>query len=144
MLLEVWDRATLADQERTIGRHKGTGAPLGGTTEFDPLDLEARRGGHPVIAPTAHVRLASQRETGTQILRRGYSFTDGVDEQLGQLDAGLFFIAYQRDPAQFTAIQRRLGAVDELAEYIRHTSSAVFAIPPGVRPGGFVGEGLFA
>ncbi len=144
MLLEIWDRATLADQERTIGRHKLTGAPLGGQTEFDPLDLDARRAGHPVIAPTAHVRLASEQDTGTQILRRGYSFTDGVDERLGQLDAGLFFISYQRDPAQFTAIQRNLGAVDELTEYIRHTSSAVFAIPPGVRPGGFVGEGLFA
>ena len=26
----------------------------------------------------------------------------------------------------------------------KHTSSAVFAIPPGARAGGFVGEGLFA
>ena len=40
-----------------------------------------------------------------RILRRGYSFTDGFDDELGQLDAGLFFIAYQRDPAQFVALQ---------------------------------------
>ncbi len=144
MLLEVWDRTTLAGQEKTIGRRKESGAPLGGELEDDPLPLDARRGGHPVIPPTAHVRLASRQVTGTRILRRGYSFTDGVDERLGQLDAGLFFIAYQRDPAQFVAIQRSLGVTDELAEYIKHTSSAVFAVPPGIEPGGYVGEGLFA
>jgi len=27
---------------------------------------------------------------------------------------------------------------------VRHTSSAIFAIPLGARPGGFVGEGLCA
>jgi deferrochelatase/peroxidase EfeB len=81
---------------------------------------------------------------GERILRRGYSFTDGVDERLGELDAGLFFISFQRDPEQFERIQRRLGGLDELNEYIKHTSSAVFAIPPGARPGGFVGEGLFS
>ena len=82
---------------------------------------------------------------GAAILRRGYSFTDGVVEELGELDAGLFFICFQRDPrAQFEAIQRRLGSSDALGEYIKHTSSAVFAIPPGARAGGFVGEGLFA
>jgi deferrochelatase/peroxidase EfeB len=144
MLLEVWDRASLGDQERTIGRQKYSGAPLGGEAEFDPLELGAERGGHPVIPRDAHVRLASSERNGTEILRRGYSFTDGVDERLGQLDAGLFFICFQRDPQQFVTIQRRLGVTDALAEYIKHTSSAVFAIPPGARRGSFVGEGLFA
>ena len=78
------------------------------------------------------------------MLRRGYSFTDGVDESLGQLDAGLFFICFQREPTrQFTAIQRRLGVNDALAKHLSHTSSAVFACPPGVRPGGYIGESLF-
>ena len=40
-------------------------------------------------------------------------------------------------------MQRRLGANDALNEYISHTGSALFAIPPGVREGGYVGEGLF-
>jgi deferrochelatase/peroxidase EfeB len=31
---------------------------------------------------------------------------------------------------------------DALNEYIVHTSSAVFAIPPGARRGGYVGDGL--
>ncbi len=146
MLLEVWDRASLSDQERTIGRHKYSGAPLGAGDEFDPLPLEAERGGHPVIPADAHVRLASASENdGARILRRGYSFTDGVDERLGELEAGLFFICFQRDPEkQFVAIQRRLGRIDALNEYISHVGSALFAVPPGARPGGYVGEALLA
>jgi len=143
MLLEVWDRASLQDQERTIGRHKYSGAPLGGSREFDPLDLGAENpDGTPTIPLDAHVRLASPA-AGERILRRGYSFTDGVDERLAELEAGLFFICFQRDPArQFVAIQRRLGSTDALNEYVRHVGSAVFAVPPGARPGGYVGEAL--
>lgn len=146
MLLETWDRSSLGDQEQTIGRSKYTGAPLGEKDEFDELDLDAEEGGRPVIPADAHVRLASPEDnSGEQILRRGYSFTDGVVPGLGQLDAGLFFICFQRDPEkQFVAIQRRLGLSDALGEYIKHVSSAVFAVPPGTGPGGYVGEGLFA
>jgi deferrochelatase/peroxidase EfeB len=144
MLLEIWDRSPLADQEETIGRDKYRGAPLGGREEFQPLDLEAERGGKPVIPVDAHVRLASaSANDGERILRRGYSFTDGVDESLGELEAGLFFICFQRDPQrQFVAIQRRLGSTDALNEYIKHVGSAVFAVPPGARSGGYVGETL--
>ncbi len=145
MLLEVWDRSSLRDQERSIGRHKYSGAPLGGEDEFEPLPLDARRNGHPVIPVDAHIRLASARENdGARILRRGYSFTDGVDESLGELEAGLFFISFQRDPEQFIAIQRRLGTFDALNEYIKHVGSALFAVPPGVSPGGYVGEDLLS
>ncbi|MBN9622979.1 MAG: deferrochelatase/peroxidase EfeB [Actinobacteria bacterium] len=145
MMLEVWDRAPLVDQQRTIGREKVSGAPLGESDEFDPLPLDKEHDdGRPVIPARSHVRLAAARENdGRKILRRGYSFTDGVDESLAELDAGLFFICFQRDPAaQFVAIQRRLGQFDSLNEYIKHVGSAVFAIPPGAEPGRFVGEGL--
>jgi len=144
MLLEVWDRSALEDQEQTIGRDKYRGAPLGGHDEFDPLDLDAEKSGKPVIPVNAHVRLASaSANDGERILRRGYSFTDGVDESLGELEAGLFFICFQRDPQrQFVAIQRRLGSNDALNEYIKHVGSAVFAVPPGAPSGGYVGETL--
>ena len=96
-----------------------------------------------MIPVDAHVRLASAAANdGERILRRGYSFTDGVDESLGELEAGLFFIGFQRDPDQFVAIQRRLGSNDALNEYIKHVGSAVFAVPPGARSGGYVGETL--
>jgi deferrochelatase/peroxidase EfeB len=137
MTIEAWDRASLSDQEDTIGRHKVSGAPLGARDEFDPV--------RPAKLPVkAHVRLAlPEGNGGTAILRRGYSFTDG-DTRLGQLDAGLFFIAYMRDPAAFLRLQRRLGTSDALNEYITHVGSGLWAVPPGARPGGYVGEGLLA
>jgi deferrochelatase/peroxidase EfeB len=146
MRIEVWDRASLQDQQATIGRHKGSGAPLGGRQEKDALDLARRAtGGEPVIPADAHVRHAAPATNGgVRLLRRGYSFTDGFDPETGHLDAGLFFISFQRDPDRFAEVQRRLGRNDALNEYIKHTSSAVFAVPPGVRSGDTVGEGIFA
>lgn len=143
MLIEVWDRVSLGEQEASIGRHKYSGAPLGKKDEFDPVDLGATgEDGEPLISADAHVRLARQ-DPAEKILRRGYSFTDGFDAERGQLDAGLFFISFQRDPRrQFVPLQRRLAANDRLNEYIRHTASALFACPPGAREGGFVGESL--
>ena len=147
MLIEVWDRASLTDQEQTIGRAKTSGAPLGGRAEHDEVDLDARtEDGSPVVPLDAHIRLAAPDvNDGIRLLRRGYSFTDGIDPRLGQLDAGLFFLAFQRDPRrQFVPLQRRLARNDSLNEYIAHNGSAVFAVPPGTRPGGFVGETLLA
>jgi deferrochelatase/peroxidase EfeB len=147
MFIEAWDRDTLGDQQNVIGRFKASGAPLNGRREHDPVDLAARTAeGSPVIPARAHIRLAAPAtNAGQRILRRGYSFTDGIDAATGELDAGLFFICFQRDPhRQFAAIQRRLGASDALGEYIQHRSSALFAIPPGTKPGGFLAEGLFA
>jgi deferrochelatase/peroxidase EfeB len=144
MLLEVWDRSTLADQELTIGRVKGSGAPLGGAKEHDVVNLTAKADGEPVIPVDGHIRLAAPEENkGVRILRRGYSFTDGIDPVTNQLDAGLFFIAYQRDPREgFIPVQESLRT-DALNEYIRHSSTAMFAIPPGVDTGGYIGETLF-
>jgi deferrochelatase/peroxidase EfeB len=133
MVIEVWDRERLAEQEDVFGRRKNTGAPLTGTHEFDQPVLSARHpDGKPVIPDDAHVRLASPESNGgTSILRRGFSYTDGMDEG-GLLDAGLFFLSFQRDPVQFVSLQRRLGAHDALSEYIRHTGSGVWACPTGL------------
>jgi len=144
--IEIWDRSSLTDQEVTIGRNKIEGAPLGKLHERDVIDLAAvGSDGQPAIAQEAHVRLANQDANGIHILRRGYSFTDGIDPQTGQLDAGLFFLAYQRDPRrQFVELQRKLAS-DKLNEYIQHVGSALFAIPAGVTgPGRFVGDSLFS
>ena len=95
MLIEAWDRDSLGDQEAVIGRRKASGAPLSGTKEFDPPDL-ARS---PAIPANAHIRLAAPSTNGgVRILRRGYAYTDGIDPRTGLLDAGLFFICFQRDP----------------------------------------------
>ena len=146
MIIETWDRTSLAEQEAIIGRAKGSGAPLGKANEFDPPDFQAKGpDGLPVIAEDAHVRLAHpDANNGVRLLRRGYNFVDGSDG-LGRLDAGLFFIAYQRDPRnQFVPVQRNLARSDTLNEYIRHVGSAVFACPPGVTgPNDFWGRALF-
>jgi deferrochelatase/peroxidase EfeB len=146
MFVEAWDRDELGDQQNVIGRFKDNGAPLTGTEEHDKPDFEARDDkGEFVIPATSHVRLANPySNNGLRILRRGYSFTNGIDPATGELDAGLFFVAFQRDPhKQFAAIQRQLGAKDALIEYIQHRSSGLFAVPPGVSQGGYVAEGLF-
>ncbi|MFF3854182.1 iron uptake transporter deferrochelatase/peroxidase subunit [Micromonospora sp. NPDC002575] len=138
MLVETWDRSSLVEQEQIVGRAKGSGAPLGRGDEFDEPDFAAKGDdGQPVIAETSHVRLAHpDANDGARLLRRGYNFVDGSDG-LGRLDAGLFFIAYQRDPRkQFVPIQTRLARNDAMNEYLRHVSSGIFACPPGVRDGG--------
>jgi deferrochelatase/peroxidase EfeB len=144
MRIEPWDTSTLAEQEATIGRTKGAGAPLGQRAEFDPVDFTVQAGTEPAIPETSHVFLAHPTNSGTAILRRGYSFVDGSDG-LGRLDAGLFFIAYQRDPETgFTQVQRNLRR-DAMNEYVQHTSSAVFACPPGVTgPDDWWGRALFS
>jgi deferrochelatase/peroxidase EfeB len=146
MFIETWDRSALREQQETIGRHKLSGAPLGGAQEFDAVNLNALGSdGKPVIPLDAHIRLAGPTvNEGVRILRRGYSFTEGIDARTGELDAGLFFVCFQRDPRrQFIPIQQRLASTDALNEYIMHEGSAIFAIPPGVATGHFVGEALF-
>ncbi len=122
--LDAWRALPLAEQERVIGRRRHSGAPLGARREFDPLVLDA-------LAPDAHVHLAA-RETnrGVTMLRRSYSY-----------DGGLVFLAFQQDPRrQFAAVQRRLAGRDALSAFTEHVGSAVFAVPPGARHGGFIGE----
>jgi deferrochelatase/peroxidase EfeB len=146
ILFDVWDSTTLEDQQRTIGRDKLTGAPLGSNSEFDPVELSATAtDGELLIPANAHIRLASPHNNrGERILRRGYSYSEPVEPGSGQIDAGLFFIAFQRSPErQFVPLQRRLAASDALNQHTLHTSSSMFACPPGVSPGGFIGDVLF-
>ena len=147
MLIESWDRTSLGEQEDIVGRTKGEGAAMGRAKEFDEIDLVARNGaGDPLIREDAHVRLAHpSTNKGARLLRRGYNFVDGSDG-LGRLNAGLFFIAYQRDPrTAFVPVQHNLARHDALNEYIRHVSSGLFACPPGVSGGDdFWGRARFA
>ncbi|GAA2005475.1 iron uptake transporter deferrochelatase/peroxidase subunit [Microbacterium ulmi] len=144
MLIETWDRVRLSEQDGIIGREKGSGAPLSGGTEFTEPDFEATdAAGSPLIPEKSHVRLAHPGfNDGTRILRRGYNYVDGNND-LGRLDAGLFFLSFQRDPEHFVRLQRALST-DTMNEYIRHVGSGIWAVPPGAVPGSYVGAGLFA
>lgn len=146
MHVEIWDRTSLREQEGLIGRTKAEGAPLSGGTEFTAPDFEAKgRDDETLIATDSHVRVAHHSHNkGVRMLRRGYNFTDGSDG-LGHLDAGLFFIAFVKDPrTHYVPMQMAMARQDTLSvEYLQHTGSGLFAVPPGVRPGGYIGEGLF-
>jgi deferrochelatase/peroxidase EfeB len=146
MLFDVWDATSLEGQERVFGRQKLSGAALGGQNEYDPVDLAAKTNGSPTIPADAHIRLANPHYNGGQrILRRGYSYSEPPEPGSGQIDAGLLFICFQRDPQrQFIPLQRRLADSDALNHHTLHTASGIFACPPGTKPGGFIGEGLFA
>lgn len=142
MHLETWDRTALEDQEATFGRHRDTGAPLGMKKEFDKVDIESKDDkGNYIIPEDSHVHLS--RKAKTKILRRSFSYTNGVNENTGAFDAGLIFISYQKSPDQFTQIQNMLGRVDRMNEYITHRGSGVFLVFPGVKEGGYIGETLF-
>ncbi|WP_188066461.1 iron uptake transporter deferrochelatase/peroxidase subunit [Brevibacillus brevis] len=144
MRIEVWDRSTLTDQENTFGRHRLTGAPLGKANEFDELELDRKDAkGKPVIPVNSHTALAHM-EGKVKILRRGYSYSSGMDLKTGQLDAGLLFICFNRDPRkQFIPMQQKLASVDLLNEYITHVGSGLYACLPGASEGGYIGDTLF-
>ncbi len=146
MRIEPWDRTSLREQELLVGRNRQEGAPLSGGTEFTEPDFELEGRDGPLIAVDAHVRLAHPKQNnGAKMLRRGYNFTDGATT-LGRLDAGLFFIAFVRNPdEQYIPMQTQLSGKDALMEYLQHTGSGLFAVPPGVQSkDGFIGDGLFA
>jgi deferrochelatase/peroxidase EfeB len=145
MHVETWDRQSRDDQESIIGRAKGSGAALGQLSEFDGVDLTVRgAGGVPLVAHDAHIRLASPDSlNGVRLLRRGYNFVEGSDG-LGHLDAGLFFLAFNRDTRhQHIPMQRALSSGDAMMEYVEHTGSAHFAVPPGPRVNSHWGAPLF-
>jgi deferrochelatase/peroxidase EfeB len=153
--LEHWDRTPVDFQEEVIGRHKLSGAPIGKQSEFDPLDLDRTNAdGAMVIAENAHVRLAAAGSNdGARILRRSYSYNDGSSvtaerwppwRQGMELDAGLLFVCYQRDPrGGFIRIFEQMAKFDALNQFATHTGGGLFACPRGARDGEFIGQGLF-
>jgi deferrochelatase/peroxidase EfeB len=124
MLLETWDVDRIGNQQKIFGRTKQEGAPLSGKAEFDTPNFTAKGpDGTAHIDPLSHVGLAARENNdGIMIRRRSYNYTDGLDPN-GQLNAGLLFISYQKDPQDFIRLQNRLGANDLLNEYIRHIGS---------------------
>ncbi|MET7402401.1 Dyp-type peroxidase, partial [Dactylosporangium sp. NPDC005572] len=141
--LEAWDAADTVGKEFAVGRRLSDGAPLTGRRETDPPDFAAKNAiGFPVISEFSHVARAHVASDRQRIFRRPYNYDEppGPD---GTADSGLIFAAYQRDiGAQFLPIQRNLAEADLLNEWITPIGSAVFAVPPGCEPGGWIGQGL--
>ena len=143
-LVERWDRTPLGEQEKIIGRHKMTGAPLGLDAEHDIPDYGKDPKGDRVPLD-AHIRLANPRTKETEpslILRRGFNFSRGISAS-GQLDMGLLFVCFQSDlDAGFLTVQKRLNN-EPLEEYIKPTGGGYFFVLPGVvDENAYLGQGL--
>jgi deferrochelatase/peroxidase EfeB len=153
--LEHWDRMNVAFQEQTVGRHKYSGAPLGGIKEFDKPDYDATdKDGNSIIPDNSHIRLAAAvNNDGAQILRRPYSYNDGANftaerwppwRQDMEYDAGLFFICYQTDPRTgFIKLFDQMSKFDMMNQFVTHTGGGLFACPGGVAEGEYIGQRLF-
>ncbi|MCC8438556.1 Dyp-type peroxidase [Brevibacillus sp. M2.1A] len=135
MDMEKWEQTSLIKQEAIFGRLKNSGAPLGKQDEFDVVTMRE-------IPRNSHVWLA--RSVGTKILRRSYSYFEGIAPMTGHLNAGLFFISFQQSVhTQFVPMLSLLAKFDALSPFLSTVSSSVFACPPGASEGGFIGEELF-
>ncbi|MFF8843549.1 iron uptake transporter deferrochelatase/peroxidase subunit [Streptomyces sp. NPDC015127] len=144
MLLDDWEKLPLRKQEQVIGRRKSDGAPLTGGTETTELALdETGPDGKLVIPGNAHARIsAPEQNGGAAMLRRPFSFHDGIGAD-GTPDAGLLFICWQADPLRgFVPVQRKLDRGDALSPFIRHEASGLFAVPGGPAEGEYVGQRL--
>jgi dye decolorizing peroxidase len=144
MLLDDWEKLSGKAQEEVIGRKKSTGAPLSGGTETTPMDLDRTDADGGLVVPVnAHARITRPDQNGgAAMLRRPFSFHDGIDPD-GVPDAGLLFVCWQADPVRgFVPVQRKLDRGDALSAFIRHESSGLFAVPGGAAEGEYVGQRL--
>lgn len=145
MDLDAWDQLDPAAMGQVIGRRLADGAPLSGGHEDDEPDFSARDAlGLVAIPDFAHIRVARGDGPARQILRRPYNFDVSAAAD-GTPDVGQIFCSFQADvAAQFVPIQQRLAAGDLFNRWTTPIGSAVFAIPPGFGPDGWIGQGLFA
>jgi deferrochelatase/peroxidase EfeB len=126
--LEHWDRMQKGFQEQTVGRQKPSGAPLGRHAEHDDINLAANDAdGNPVVPG---VTFTAERWPPWR--------------QAMELDAGLMFVCYQRDPRTgFIKLFERMAKFDMMNQFVTNTAGALFAVPGGIARGEFVGQRLF-
>jgi Dyp-type peroxidase family len=130
--LDDWERLTVDEQERSIGRRKADSAP------YDP----------PAKTPaTSHKSKssASGLQGDIEMLRRSYPFA-------GRDEAGLLFICFVRNLDQFEVIKTQMAGaknvdgstpgVDAIHKRSKPVSGGYYYVP-AVPEGGFVGDFLF-
>lgn len=120
---ELWDKDSVDEQERIMGRRRDgrwlDGTPVGEEPNF-AADPKGRR-----TPLDSHVRLAApDRRNPPPLVRRSYSYDRGDG------DTGIIFSCFQRDLAEgFEAVQKRLDG-EALAKYVLTTGGGYFFVPP--------------
>lgn len=120
---EFWDRDTVHDQERIVGRRRD-GRWLDGTPSTEQPAFGADPQGR--ITPLdAHVRRATpDRRNPPPLIRRGYNYHRSIEDQ------GLIFSCFQRDLAQgFETVQHRLQG-EAMTKYTLTVGGGYFFVPP--------------
>ncbi|GAA4027011.1 Dyp-type peroxidase [Streptomyces plumbiresistens] len=118
-----WDRDTVPEQERIIGRRRD-GRWLDGTPR-DERPVFATDPHGKTTPLDAHVRRAApDRRNPPPMVRRSYNYHRSDD------DKGLIFSCFQRDLEKgFEAVQHRLQG-EALSKYALTTGGGYFFIPP--------------
>ncbi|MEW2615041.1 Dyp-type peroxidase [Streptomyces sp. NPDC047880] len=120
---DFWDRDTIQEQERIIGRRR-SGRWLDGTPGTDRAAFATDP--HGSITPLdSHVRRAAPNpRIPPPMVRRSYNYDRGPDDQ------GLIFSCFQGDLEKgFEAVQHRLQG-EAMAKYTLTTGGGYFFVPP--------------
>jgi dye decolorizing peroxidase len=143
LLMDEWDTLDVAAQEGSIGRQRGSGAPIGGSTESEDIPLDKYdANGLPVIPLDSHARVARGDADGPTIFRRPYNYDAGLVD--GEIEFGQLFVIYANDlKAGFIPMQERIAQLDAFNEWNETIGSSVYFILPGASEGEFIGEALF-
>ncbi|MFE3586269.1 Dyp-type peroxidase [Streptomyces niveus] len=120
---ELWDKDSVPEQERIMGRRRD-GKWLDGTPTAEQPNFAADPKGRRTPLDS-HVRLAApDRRNLPPLVRRSYSYDRGDG------DTGIVFSCFQRDLAKgFEAVQKRLAG-EALAKYVLTTGGGYFFVPP--------------
>ncbi|MFI6084236.1 Dyp-type peroxidase [Streptomyces sp. NPDC051217] len=120
---ELWDKDSVDEQERIMGRRRD-GRWLDGTSVGEEPNFSADPKGRRTPLDS-HVRLATpDRRNPPPLVRRSYSYDRGDG------DTGIIFNCFQRDLAEgFEAVQKRLEG-EALAKYVLTTGGGYFFVPP--------------
>jgi deferrochelatase/peroxidase EfeB len=151
--LEHWDHMPTKYQEKAVGGGKYSGNPMMNPHHPPPGDAGAA-GDMDDQAESAPSHLDIVAPHAATMFRRSYSYIDGLNftterwppwRQGLEYDAGMFFICYQRDPRTgFIKLFDMIAKRDfRLNQFWTHEGSGLFACPPGVEKGGYIGQGLF-
>ncbi|HEX2362859.1 MAG TPA: hypothetical protein VHI11_12365 [Jiangellaceae bacterium] len=111
----------------------GCRAPIGQEAEEADPDYPDDPAGSR-IPLDAHIRLARPRDAATEgqrMLRKGFNYQKGFDGA-GLFDAGLAFVSYQRQLADFLAVQQRLAG-ERLEEYTLPFGGGFYFVLPGAQ-----------